>query len=81
MDWGGERAQRADEAARELICLTTQRGLSLATSQGATMWRGGRSQGTTIESLTSRSCLVASITVWCDAHLWTQKKRWWTSLQ
>ena len=47
--WGGQRVQRADEAARELIDMTTQRGLCLATSQGATTWRGGRSQGTTID--------------------------------
>lgn len=47
--WGGARVRRADEAARELIGLTTQRGLNLATSQGATTWRGGRSQGTTID--------------------------------
>ena len=47
--WGGERVRRADEAARELIDMTAQRGLCLATSQGATTWRGGRSQGTTID--------------------------------
>ena len=34
--WGGERVRRADEAARELINMTAQRGLCLATSQGAT---------------------------------------------
>ena len=33
--WGGERVQRADEAARELIDITTHQGLCLATSQGA----------------------------------------------
>lgn len=37
--WGGQRVQRADEAARELIDMTAQRGLCLATSQGATTWR------------------------------------------
>lgn len=47
--WGGERVQRADEAARELIDITTQRGLCLATNQGATTWRGGRSQGITFD--------------------------------
>ena len=47
--WGGERVRRADEAARELIDIRAQRGLCLATSQGATTWRGGRSQGTTID--------------------------------
>ena len=54
--WGGERVRRADEAARELIDMTAQQGLCLATSQRATTWRGGQSQGTTINLifLTSR---------------------------
>lgn len=47
--WGGERVHCADEAARELIDITTQRGLYLATNQGATTWQGGWSQGTTID--------------------------------
>lgn len=47
--WGGERVRRADEAARELIDMTSQRDLHLATSQGAVTWRGGRSEGTTID--------------------------------
>jgi len=34
--WGGQRVQRVDEAARELIDMTAQRGICLATSQGAT---------------------------------------------
>ena len=47
--WGGGRVRHTDEAARELIDITAQQGLCLATSQGATTWRGGRSQGTTID--------------------------------
>lgn len=34
---GGERVQHADEAARELIDITAQQGLCLATSQGTTI--------------------------------------------
>ena len=41
--------QRADEAARELIDMTAQQGLCLATSQRAITWPGGQSQGTTID--------------------------------
>ena len=47
--WGGEWVQRVDEAAQELIDMTTQQGLCLATSQGVTTWRGGCSQDTTID--------------------------------
>lgn len=44
--WDSERVHHPYEAARELIDITAQRGLHLATSQGATTWREGRSQGT-----------------------------------
>ena len=33
--WGGKQVQCADEAAQELIDMTTQQGLCLATSQNA----------------------------------------------